>query len=261
MLDQCVNCKLVQLRHTVDPNILYGEHYWYQSGLNPKLKQNLLDIAEFVNQLSSPGDVVLDIGANDGTLLSGIDNDRYKIACEPAPNLQAKLANHADHIGIQIVGLVTDAKVPAGERARELDLPVTVVPFLEDRIKWDQNLATELSRLKPALIVSAGFMKILGPVVLRFHQGKIINTHPALLPDFPGAHAVRDALAAGVSETGATIHFVDKGIDTGEVIAQVRVKVEPGDTEGSLHERIKQAERDLLVATVRDIAQGKVTLK
>ena len=98
VLDQCVNCKLVQLRHTVDPNILYGEHYWYQSGLNPKLKQNLIDIAEFVNQLSSPGDVVLDIGANDGTLLSGIDDTRYKIACEPAPNLQAKLANHADHI-------------------------------------------------------------------------------------------------------------------------------------------------------------------
>jgi phosphoribosylglycinamide formyltransferase-1 len=104
-------------------------------------------------------------------------------------------------------------------------------------------------------------MKILGPVVLRFHQGKIINTHPALLPNFPGAHAVRDALAAGVSETGATIHFVDKGVDTGEVIAQVRVKVEPSDTQDSLHERIKQAERELLVATVGDIALGKVTLE
>jgi phosphoribosylglycinamide formyltransferase-1 len=104
-------------------------------------------------------------------------------------------------------------------------------------------------------------MKILGPVVLRFHQGKIINTHPALLPDFPGAHAVREALAAGVSQTGATIHFVDKGVDTGEVIGQVIVKVEPGDTEVSLHERIKQAERELLIATVSEIANGKVTLK
>jgi phosphoribosylglycinamide formyltransferase-1 len=104
-------------------------------------------------------------------------------------------------------------------------------------------------------------MKILGPVVLRFYQGKIINTHPALLPSFPGAHAVRDALAAGVSETGSTIHFVDKGVDTGEVIAQARVKVEPSDTEESLHERIKEIERELLVATVSDIAQGKVTLK
>jgi folate-dependent phosphoribosylglycinamide formyltransferase PurN len=82
-----------------------------------------------------------------------------------------------------------------------------------------------------------------------------------LLPSFPGAHAVRDALASGVVETGATIHFIDKGVDTGEIIAQVRVKVEPGDTQDSLHERIKQAERELLVATVSDIANGKVTLK
>lgn len=188
-------------------------------------------------------------------------NFRVVVLASGTGTLFTALANQADQIGIQIVGLITDSQVPACERAQELGIPVTVVPFLEDRVKWDQNLATELSRLKPALIISAGFMKILGPVVLRFHQGKIINTHPALLPNFPGAHAVRDALAAGVSETGATIHFVDKGVDTGEVIAQVRVKVEPGDTQDSLHERIKQAERELLVATVGDIALGKVTLK
>jgi phosphoribosylglycinamide formyltransferase-1 len=190
-----------------------------------------------------------------------VPNFRVVVLASGTGTLFTALANQADQIGIQIVGLISDAEVLACERARELDIPVTVVPFLEDRVKWDQNLATELSRLKPALIISAGFMKILGPVVLRFHQGKIINTHPALLPNFPGAHAVRDALAAGVSETGATIHFVDKGVDTGEVIAQVRVKVEPGDTQDSLHERIKQAERELLVATVGDIALGKVTLK
>ncbi len=188
-------------------------------------------------------------------------NFRVVVLASGTGTLLTALANQADQIGIQIVGLITDSQVPACDRAQELGIPVTVVPFLEDRVKWDQNLATELSRLKPALIVSAGFMKILGPVVLRFHQGKIINTHPALLPNFPGAHAVRDALAAGVSETGATIHFVDKGVDTGEVIAQVRVKVDPSDTQDSLHERIKQAERELLVATVGDIAQGKVTLK
>ena len=188
-------------------------------------------------------------------------NFRVVVLASGTGTLFTALANQADQIGIQIVGLITDSQVTACERAQELGIPVTVVPFLEDRVKWDQNLATELSRLKPALIISAGFMKILGPVVLRFHQGKIINTHPALLPNFPGAHAVRDALAAGVSETGATIHFVDKGVDTGEVIAQVRVKVEPGDTQDSLHERIKQAERELLVATVGDIALGKVTLK
>ena len=190
-----------------------------------------------------------------------MSNFRVVVLASGTGTLFTALANQADQIGIHIVALISEAEVPACERARELGIPVTVVPFLEDRIKWDQNLATELSRLKPSLIVSAGFMKILGPVVLRFHQGKIINTHPALLPAFPGAHAVQDALAAGVSETGATIHLVDQGIDTGEVIAQARVKVEPGDTQDSLHERIKQAERKLLVTTVSDIANGKVTLK
>lgn len=188
-------------------------------------------------------------------------NFRVVVLASGTGTLFTALAKQANQIGIQIVGLVTDAEVPACDRARELGIPVSIVPLLEDRVKWDQNLATEISRLKPSLIVSAGFMKILGPVVLRFYQGKIINTHPALLPSFPGAHAVRDALAAGVSETGSTIHFVDKGVDTGEVIAQARVKVEPSDTEESLHERIKEVERELLVATVSDIAQGKVTLK
>ena len=188
-------------------------------------------------------------------------NFRVVVLASGTGTLFTALANQAEQIGIQIVGLISDAEVPACERARELGIPVTVVPMNEDRVKWDQNLATELSRLKPSLIVSAGFMKIIGPVVLRFHQGKIINTHPALLPAFPGANAVRDALAAGVAETGATIHFIDMGVDTGEVIAQARVKVEPGDTQDSLHERIKQTERELLVATVSDFAKGKVTLK
>jgi phosphoribosylglycinamide formyltransferase-1 len=186
---------------------------------------------------------------------------RVVVLASGTGTLFTALAEQAKQIDIQIVGLITDAEVPACDRARELGIPVTVVPFVEDRVKWDQNLATELSRLKPSLIVSAGFMKILGPFVLRFHQGKIINTHPALLPAFPGAHAVRDALAAGATETGTTIHFVDKGVDTGEIISQARVKVEQGDTEDSLHKRIKEVERELLVATVRDIAQGKVTLK
>lgn len=96
VLDQCEECTLVQLRHTVDPKILYGEHYWYQSGLNPKLKQNLLDIANIANKHSAPGDIVLDIGANDGTLLSGVENDRWRVGCEPAPNLLDKLLVHCE---------------------------------------------------------------------------------------------------------------------------------------------------------------------
>ena len=96
VIDQCTSCTLVQLRHTVDPDVLYGEHYWYQSGLNPKLKQNLLDIADIANKHSKAGDIVLDIGANDGTLLSGVETDRWRIGCEPAPNLLDKLLQHCE---------------------------------------------------------------------------------------------------------------------------------------------------------------------
>ena len=96
VLDRCEQCGLVQMRHTVDPKILYGDHYWYESALNPKLKQNLLDIAGYANERTEPGDCVLDIGANDGTLLSGVESDRIRIGCEPASNLWSKLCEHAD---------------------------------------------------------------------------------------------------------------------------------------------------------------------
>ena len=96
ILDQCIACSLVQMRHTVDPQILYGDQYWYESALNPKLKQNLLDIAEIANQQTVPNDTILDIGANDGTLLSGIADNRIRIGCEPASNLWNKLAHNCD---------------------------------------------------------------------------------------------------------------------------------------------------------------------
>ena len=96
VLDQCVECDLVQLRHTVNPKILYGEHYWYESGLNKKLTDNLIDIAEYVNEHTDKDDIVLDIGANDGTLLSAVSNDRHRIGCEPAPNLIKKLKKNCD---------------------------------------------------------------------------------------------------------------------------------------------------------------------
>jgi phosphoribosylglycinamide formyltransferase-1 len=120
-----------------------------------------------------------------------------------------------------------------------------------DRSIWDSELESLIAALRPDLVVSAGFMRILPEAITsRF---KIINSHPALLPLFPGAHAVRDALAAGVSETGTSIHWVDAGVDTGEVIAQERVEILEGDTEESLHERIKIIERGLIVATIRQV--------
>ena len=187
-------------------------------------------------------------------------NLRVVVLASGTGTLFEALAIRADEIGIEIVGLVTDAKVAACDRAAALNIPVTVISMSVDRIAWDQSLATELRRLKPELIISAGFMKILGQEVLASYMGRIINTHPALLPLFPGAHAVRDALQAGVSETGATVHFVDAGIDTGQVITQQQVMVEPDDTEALLHERIKVVEREILVRVVRDIANGKIML-
>ena len=187
-------------------------------------------------------------------------NLRVVVLASGTGTLFEALAIRADEIGIEIVGLVTDAKVAACDRAAALNIPVTVIPMSVDRIAWDQSLATELRRLKPELIISAGFMKILGQEVLASYMGRIINTHPALLPLFPGAHAVRDALQAGALETGATVHFVDAGIDTGQIIMQQQVMVEPDDTETLLHERIKVVEREILVRVVRDIANGKIML-
>ena len=187
-------------------------------------------------------------------------NLRVVVLASGTGTLFEALAIRADEIGIEIVGLVTDAKVAACDRAAALNIPVTVIPMSVDRITWDQSLATELRRLKPELIISAGFMKILGQEVLASYMGRIINTHPALLPLFPGAHAVRDALQAGALETGATVHFVDAGIDTGQIIMHQQVMVEPDDTEALLHERIKVVEREILVRVVRDIANGKIML-
>jgi phosphoribosylglycinamide formyltransferase 1 len=185
-----------------------------------------------------------------------VPNLRVVVLASGTGTLFEALANRANEIGIEVVGLIADAKVAACERATSLDIPVTVLPMNVDRSTWDERLATELNRLKPELIVSAGFMKILGPKVLENYLGRIINTHPALLPLFPGAHAVRDALKARVTVTGATVHFVDEGIDTGKIITSQQVRVEPDDTEALLHERIKVVERELLIAVVRDFANG-----
>ncbi|HVT21990.1 MAG TPA: phosphoribosylglycinamide formyltransferase [Mycobacteriales bacterium] len=123
------------------------------------------------------------------------------------------------------------------------------------REEWDAELTKATAVHEPDLVVSAGFMKILGAEFLAAFP-KTINTHPSLLPRFPGANAVRDALAAGVRETGATVHYVDAGVDTGEIIDQVTVAVEPTDDEHSLHERIKVAERRMLVETVGRMAHA-----
>jgi len=153
-----------------------------------------------------------------------------------------------------VAALITDKPNAAVVgRAHAAGISVVTLPVGDypDRADWDAALAQVLDEVSPALVVSAGFMRILGAEVLARYAGCIINSHPSLLPLFPGAHAVRDALAAGVTETGTTVHLVDAGMDTGEVLAQVTEPIAPGDTEESLHERIKAHERHLIVAVLR----------
>ena len=179
-------------------------------------------------------------------------------------NLAALLAAHGDAAyGARVVGVVSDNPAAAGlDLARAAGVPTAVVApgDFDDRAAWDRGLTEAVGVFRPELVVSAGFMRILGAAFLDRFPGRILNTHPALLPSFPGAHGVRDALAHGVRVTGCTLHLVDAGVDTGPIVAQVAVVVEPADDEVSLHERIKIAERALLVDWVGRIARGGLTV-
>ncbi|MEU5052327.1 phosphoribosylglycinamide formyltransferase [Streptomyces sp. NPDC021096] len=176
-------------------------------------------------------------------------------------NLQALLdaiADDPDGYGARIVAVGADRDAIAGlERAERAGLPTFVCRVKDhaDRDAWDRALAAATAAYEPDLVVSAGFMKILGKEFLARFGGRIVNTHPALLPSFPGAHGVRDALAYGVKVTGCTVHFVDEGVDTGPIIAQGVVEVGDGDDEAALHERIKEVERQLLVEVVGRLAR------
>ena len=161
--------------------------------------------------------------------------------------------------GAQVVAVGADRDGIAGlDRAAAYDVPTFAHPYAKgsDRRVWDDQLTDLVAAHEPDLVISAGFMKLLGPVFLDRFGGRVINTHPALLPSFPGAHGVRDALAYGVKVTGCTVMVVDEGIDTGPILAQASVAVEPDDDEATLHERIKAVEQPLLVEWVGRIARG-----
>jgi phosphoribosylglycinamide formyltransferase 1 len=147
---------------------------------------------------------------------------------------------------------VPTAKVPAGwrrPRRRLKDSP--------DRFAWDQALTADCAAFEPDLVIAAGFLKLVGADFLARFGGRLVNTHPALLPAFPGLHSVRDALAHGVKVTGCSVILVDAGVDSGPILAQAAVPVLDGDDEETLHERIKVAERTLVVDTVgRMIREG-----
>jgi phosphoribosylglycinamide formyltransferase 1 len=165
----------------------------------------------------------------------------------------------AGTVAADIVAVGTDRDgTVAAKRAEAAGIPVFIcrVADYPDRAAWDDSLTRVCASFRPDLVISAGFLKLFGPAFLAEFSGRCINSHPALLPSFPGLHAVRDALAHGVKVTGCTLFFVDEGVDSGPVIAQEAVAVRPDDDEGSLTERIKQRERALLVSCVAAMLSG-----
>lgn len=159
----------------------------------------------------------------------------------------------------EIVAVGSDVPdAPALDRARRAGAATFVVRpgDFPDRDQWNGALLEQLMSLAPDWIVCAGFMRILGAEIVDAFPGRIVNTHPALLPSFPGAHGVRDALGYGVKVTGCTVHLIDHGVDTGPILAQRAVEIRPDDDEASLHERIKTVERELLVQTLAGLVGG-----
>ncbi len=161
----------------------------------------------------------------------------------------------------RVVAVGTDRVCAALDIAAAASVPAFTVRLADhpSRAAFDAAIAEATDAYQPDLVVSAGFMKILGPKFLSMFPGRVINTHPALLPAFPGAHAVRDALAYGVRVTGCTVHVVDAGTDTGPILAQQAVSVLDNDDEATLHERIKVIERQLLVDVLEALAIRGVT--
>lgn len=163
----------------------------------------------------------------------------------------------------RVVAVGADRQADGLAHAEQFGIPSFVVPFtsFDSREAWGEELLAQLREWQPDLVVLSGLMRLLPAQLVAEYAPAIINTHPAYLPEFPGAHGVRDALAAGVTQTGASVIVVDNGVDTGPILAQRRVSIEPGDTEATLHERIKPIERELLIQTVRDIATHTIDLK
>ena len=197
--------------------------------------------SSFRVQLPVPARVVVLVSGS-GTLLQAL----LDATADPGYPAQV-VAVGADRAGIEGLARSERAGVPTF---------VESVRAHPDRTAWNAAISATVVAHRPDLVVSAGFMKILGAAFLKEIGCPMINTHPALLPAFPGAHPVADTLAYGVKITGATVHLVDDGVDTGPVLAQAAVEVWPGDTVGDLHERIKIEERRLLVGTVAALARN-----
>jgi phosphoribosylglycinamide formyltransferase-1 len=178
-------------------------------------------------------------------------------------NLRALLDAAADpEFPARVVVVGADREADGFAHAEEYGIPTFMVPFAQfaSREEWGAELAAQLDVWRPDLVVLSGLMRLLPADLVDAWSPRIINTHPAYLPEFPGAHGVRDALAADVAQTGASVIIVDNGVDSGPILAQERVPVLPGDDEHALHERIKPVERRLLIDVVRRVATGDLDL-
>lgn len=179
-------------------------------------------------------------------------------------NLRAFLDDcNAGNVPATVVAVGSDVNAPGLDHAHRDGIPSFVEPLAtgEDRDAWGKRLAAAIESFTPDLVILSGFMKLLPASFVERFAPMLLNTHPAYLPEFPGAHAVRDALEAGATETGASIIVVDAGIDTGPILAQSRVPIHDDDTESTLHDRIKIVERKLLSAVVRDIASREDSIE
>lgn len=179
-------------------------------------------------------------------------------------NLRALLEASEDaEFPARVVAVGADRPADGFEHAEEFGIPTFSVSLgaFGDRDAWGDELLEQIRQWNPDLVVLSGFMKLLPPRVVAALSPNLINTHPAYLPEFPGAHAVRDAIEAGVERTGASVIVVDNGVDSGPIISQERIEVLPDDTEATLHERIKPVERRLLIQAILDIANNHIDLK
>lgn len=163
----------------------------------------------------------------------------------------------------RVVAIGADRDADGLALGEEFGIPTFTVPFTAypDRDAWGAELIEQVRLWEPDLVILSGLMRLVPPAVVDAFSPALINTHPAYLPEFPGAHGVRDALAAGVDQTGASLIVVDNSVDGGPIIAQERIPVLPGDTESSLHDRIKPVERRLMIQAVLDIANSHLDLK
>lgn len=164
---------------------------------------------------------------------------------------------------VRVLAVGSDKPASGLEHAELFGIPTFIVEPGEfgSREEWAQALAEQVKFMNPDLVLLAGFMKVLPESFVAEFYPRIINMHPSLLPNFPGAHAVRDALAAGASTTGATIHIVDAGVDTGPVVSQREIPVRPGISESELQEEIKSIEREQLVSVIEKIAKAEIKLE